>query len=161
VHSIHRYVLPPSISSSAYHHIAENGLDATGLTSLSIEALHSCLIQIQQYVLNDPSLVKVDQFEQLLALLQKGYRRHPFHQLVDYFDHSLEYPIGNATSLILLPILHPSKISSRDLTSTERLSDSSQLSTSVVGRLTLDETCLLKLPRLNDFSGAWTAHSPI
>ena len=71
VHSIHRYVLPLRIASSAYR-IAENGLDETGLTSLSIEALHSCLIQIHQYVLNDPSLVKIDQFEQLLALLQKG-----------------------------------------------------------------------------------------
>jgi hypothetical protein len=47
----------------------------------------------------------------------------------------LEYPIeriGNNGSLILLPILYPSNLSSKDLTSTQILSDSSNLSTSVV-----------------------------
>jgi hypothetical protein len=54
------------------------------------------------------------------------------------FNKSLffpEYPIeriGNNGSLILLPILYPSNTTSRDLTSTQRLSDSSNLSTSVV-----------------------------
>lgn len=54
-----------------------------------------------------------------------------------FFIHTfiIEYPserIGNNGSLILLPILYPSNTSSKDLTSTQLLSDSSNLSTSVV-----------------------------
>ncbi|CAF3383675.1 unnamed protein product [Rotaria sp. Silwood2] len=91
------------------------GLKETGLTDLSVEALQSLLIQIRQYVSNESSIIKVEQYEQLLNLLRKEY---PIER------------IGNNNLLILLPILYPSNISN-DLTSAQILSDSNNLSTSV------------------------------
>ncbi|CAM4904070.1 unnamed protein product [Rotaria socialis] len=94
----------------------DSSLKEVGLTDLSIESLHPLLIQIRQYVSNESSIVKVEQYEQLLNLLRKEY--------------SIER-IGNNNLLILLPILYPSNTISNDLTSTQILSDSSNLSTSV------------------------------
>ncbi|CAF0830698.1 unnamed protein product [Rotaria sordida] len=94
----------------------DHGLKETGLTDLSVEVLHSLLIQIQQYASNESSIIKAEQYEQLLNLLRKEY---PIER------------IGNNNLLILLPILYPSNIVSNDLTSTQILSDSSNLSTLV------------------------------
>jgi hypothetical protein len=55
--------------------------------------------------------------------------------LIIIFLSNLEYPkerVGTNGSIILLPLLHPSNTSSIDLTSSQLLSDSSHLSTSVV-----------------------------
>ncbi|CAF1270900.1 unnamed protein product [Adineta steineri] len=117
------------LQTSAHNHIqkrlpeflqiiieSDNGLKETRLADLSIEVLHAFLIQIQHYVSNNSSIIKTEQYEQLLSLLRK------------------EYPserINNNGSLILLPLLYPSNSSSKDLSSTQLFSDSSNLSTSV------------------------------
>jgi len=53
----------------------DNGLRETGLLDLSIELLHSLLIQIHQYISNESSGIKIEQYEQLLNLLRKGFER--------------------------------------------------------------------------------------
>ena len=64
-------------SISSFHFFFEdNGLPETGLSDLSIETLHSLLTQIQQYVSNESSIVKAEQYEQLLILLRKGLENY-------------------------------------------------------------------------------------
>jgi hypothetical protein len=57
----------------------DNGLRETGISDLSIEVLHSLLIQIQQYVSNESSN---EQYEQLLNLLRKGRDNHFSHDFI-------------------------------------------------------------------------------
>jgi len=112
----------------------DNGLKETGLSDVSVEVLHSLLIQIHQYISNESSGIKIEQYEQLLNLLRKGFENNFLLQM-NICCFSSEYPserINNNGSLILLPILYPSNILSKDLTPTQILSDSSNLSTSVV-----------------------------
>ncbi len=62
-------------SNLSFFVFKDNGLRETGLIDLSIEVLHSLLIQIQQYVSNDSSIIKIEQYEELLNLLRKGWEK--------------------------------------------------------------------------------------
>ncbi len=61
----------------------DNGLRETGISDLSIEVLHSLLIQIQQYVSNESSN---EQYEQLLNLLRKGLDNYFPHDFIEWLS---------------------------------------------------------------------------
>ena len=96
-----------------------------------METLHSLLIQIQQSLDNDSSLISSEQVDQLFNLLRKGENEDDEEEKCSVWFVS-EYPLHHPNALILAPILYSARVSSVDLTSKQRLSDGSHLSTSVV-----------------------------
>ncbi|CAF0989426.1 unnamed protein product [Adineta ricciae] len=94
-------------------------IESTGETQLGDlphEVLHSFVVQLQAYALNDSSVITAEQYEQFLNLIRKEY---PIER------------IGTNGSLFLLPILYPSNTISKDLASNQLFSDSNNLSASV------------------------------
>jgi hypothetical protein len=57
-----------------YYFFKDNGMSETGLSDLPIEVLHSLLLLIQKYILNESKtlFIKTEDFENFLNLLRKG-----------------------------------------------------------------------------------------
>ncbi|CAF3940349.1 unnamed protein product, partial [Rotaria magnacalcarata] len=96
----------------------DNGINELGLAELSVEAVHSLVLLIQQYISNESiePLTTTEDYERFLDVLRKEYPRER---------------MGNNGSLILLPLLYSSITLSIDPSSNLLLSDSSNLSTNV------------------------------
>ncbi|CAF4350215.1 unnamed protein product, partial [Adineta steineri] len=82
----------------------DNGINETGLSDLPVEALHSLLVLIQQFIFNESiiSVINMEEYENFLNVLRKEYPRER---------------LCNSSSLILLPLLYSSNTLTTDLTS--------------------------------------------
>lgn len=55
------------------HVLQIDGLNEMGVNTLPVETIHSLLVQLQQILLNDSTLINQDLYERWLNLIEKGF----------------------------------------------------------------------------------------